>query len=294
MKTYRLDNSTIVITGASSGIGKAAAMAFARLGANLVLAARSESILQELASECESLGGNAVAIATDVTERSSVQNLFEKALEFYGDIDVWINNAGVGAIGEFDSTPLEAQEQVIRTNLLGPLYGSYYVVPYFKKRRRGIIINMNSTGAFVGSPFSVSYSASKFGLRGLSESLRYELREIKEVHVCDLYAAFVDTPGVHHAANYLGKEAKPAHPIVDPDAVAQAMIKLIKRPRASIHLGITDRVGRFGHLLLPELTGKILNKFEREYFKRAKNSPKTEGNLFEPDYDSTSSHGGFS
>lgn len=294
MKTYRLDNSTIVITGASSGIGRATALAFARLGANLILASRSETLLQELASECESLGGNAVAITTDVSERSSVKNLFEKALTFYGEIDVWINNAGVGAIGEFEHTPLEAQEQVIRTNLLGPLYGSYFVVPYFKKRGRGIIINTNSTGAYVGAPFSVSYSASKFGLRGLSEALRYELKDHNNIHVCDVYASFVDSPGVKHAANYLGKEAKPAPPLVDPDTVAKAMVKLVQRPRDSIHLGSSDFIGRISHLLMPGLTGKIMNKLEREYFARAEKAPVTEGNLFEPDFEETSSHGGFS
>lgn len=294
MKTYRLDNSTIVITGASSGIGKATALAFAKLGANLILASRSETLLQELASECEALGGNAVAITVDVSKRTSVQDLFEKALSFFGDIDVWINNAGVGAIGEFDHTPLEAQEQVIRTNLLGPLYGSYFVTPYFKKRGKGIIINTNSTGAFIGAPFSVSYSASKFGLRGLSEALRYELRDYKDIHICDVFASFVDSPGIKHAANYLEKEAKPAPPLVDPDEVAKAMVKLVQRPRTSIHLGSSDFIGRFGHLLMPGLTGKIMNKFEREYFKRAKKAPVTEGNLFEPDYEETSSHGGFS
>lgn len=294
MKTYRLDDSTIVITGASSGIGKAAALAFAKLGANLVLASRSETLLQELASECEDLGANAIAVMTDVSERGSVQHLYETALTFYGAIDVWINNAGVGAIGEFDQTPLEAQEQVIRTNLMGALYGSYFVVPHFKKRGKGIIINTNSTGAFIGAPYSASYCASKFGLRGLSEALRYELKDSKDIHICDVYASFVDTPGVHHAANFLGKEAKPAPPLVDPDTVAEAMIKLVKRPRASIHLGAADRIGRFGHMILPGLTGRIMNKFEKEYFKKAKAVPKTEGNLFEPDYNETSSHGDFS
>jgi short-subunit dehydrogenase len=294
VKTYRLDDSTIVITGASSGIGKATALAFAKLGANLILAARSETLLQQLASECEALGANAIAVPTDVTERSSVEHLYQTALTFYGAIDVWINNAGVGALGEFDKTPLEAQEQVIRTNLMGPFYGSYFVMPHFKKRRKGIIINTNSTGAFIGAPFSVSYSASKFGLRGLSEALRYEVQDLKDIHICDIFASFVDSPGFRHSANYLGKEAKPAPPLIDPDKVAETMVKLVQRPRSSIHLGSTDFIGRFGHMILPGLTGKIMNKFEREYFKKAKEVPRTEGNLFEPDYDETSSHGGFS
>lgn len=294
LKTHPINSSTIVITGASSGIGKAAALLFAREGANVVLAARSDTILQEIASECESMGGQAIAVETDVTDKKSIQHLFDTALSFFGQIDVWINNAGVGAIGEFTETPLEAHEQVIKTNLLGPLYGAYAVMPYFKARGRGTIINTNSTGAFVGNPYTVSYSASKFGLRGLSEALRYEFKKFPEIHVCDIFAGFVDSPAHSHAANFIGKEIRPAKPLVDPEQMARAMIKMAKTPRASIHLGAQDRLGRLGHALLPEFTGKMMEKVMRTYFKKARNIPKSEGNLYRPDYEETHIHGGFS
>lgn len=294
MKNKSLKGQTIVITGASSGIGKATALMFAKEGANLVLASRSDQILSELCIECESLGAEAYAIPTDVSNRGSVEDLFKNALEHFGDISIWINNAGVGAIGEFTEVPLEAHEQVIRTNLLGPMYGSHVALTYFKKKGRGTIINTNSTGAFVGNPFTVSYSASKFGLRGLCEALRFELKPFPKIKVCELYAGFVDSPAHSHAANYVGKEIKPAKPLVQPEEMAKAILSLAKNPKPSIHLGVQDRLGRFGHMISTELTGAIMDFVMRSYFKKARKVDKSDGNLFAPDYDRTFIHGGFS
>lgn len=295
MDKTSLSSTTIVITGASSGIGKAAALRFAREESNLILAARSETHLRELSILCEDLGSKVLIVPTDVSDKMSVQNLFDSAISEFRSIDVWINNAGVGAIGEFTTTPLESHEQVIKTNLFGPLYGSYCVLPHFKEKKRGIIINTNSTGAYLGNPYTVSYSASKFGLRGLSEALRFELKDFKDIHVCELFAGFVDTPAFSHAANYTGKEISLDGPLLDPREMAEAMVKLVKKPRAAIHIGAQDRMGRLSHMITPELTGTIMNKIMKIHFGKAKDSPISDGSLFAPDIEDNSSiHGGFS
>lgn len=295
MKSQSLELKTVVITGASSGIGKAAALKFAEERANVVLASRSDEILHEVAEKCEALGARTLVVATDVSNKDSVRNLFERSVETFDSIDVWINNAGVGAIGEFTDTPLEAHEQIIRTNLFGPLYGCYCVLPHFKERNSGIIINVNSTGAFVGNPFTAAYSASKFGLRGFTEALRFEMKGHKDIHICELYAGIVDSPAHSHAANYMGKEVKPGGPLVDPIVMAESLVKLAKKPRPAMHIGSQDRLGRFGHFVSTEMTGTIMKKVFDIYFSKAKDVPVSDGNLFRPDKDKHPPiHGGFS
>lgn len=273
---------TVVITGASSGIGKAIALTLAKRGMNLVLAARRDTLLQEIASECESLGASAVSIRTDVTNFEDLENLVKKAKLFFGEIDIWINNAGVMAVGEFDMIPVESHEQVIKINLLGPLYGSYAVIPYFKERGKGVIINTASIGAFIPTPFATSYAASKFGVRGLDEALRSELEDYHDIHVCDVNPYFTDTPGIFHVANYSGKKLQLAPPVSDPFQVAEAVSKLIDRPKPSVMVGAAARLARFLHALGPNLLGRTLARSARAYFKFARPAPLSSGSLFSP------------
>lgn len=292
MNTSDFRGKTAVIVGASSGIGKAIALTLAKEGMNLALAARREEALQEVASECEVLGGTAVAIKTDVTVFSEVEDLVSKTRSFFGEIDVWVHNAGVMAIGEFTQTPLDSHEQVIKTDLLGPMYGAYAILPYFKEKKKGTIINIVSMGAYVPNPFATAYSAAKFGLRGFSQALRYELSEFGNIHVCEVNPAFIDTPGVVHAANYIGKELHLAPPVYDPFQVAQTVKKLIIKPKRSVMVGGSARAARLFHGLAPSILGKILAKAARAYIASARPKAMGHGNLFSPVYQGTTARGG--
>ncbi|WP_033050973.1 SDR family oxidoreductase, partial [Pseudomonas sp. Ant30-3] len=212
-RVRRLEGKLVVITGASSGIGRAAAHAFADEGARLVLAARDTTALAEVVEECAERGADALAVRTDVTSSENMRALAEQAAD-YGDgrIDIWINNAGVGAVGNFEDTPLEAHEQVLQTDLLGYLRGAYVAWPYFKAQQRGILINTLSIGSWVAQPYAAAYSASKYGLRGLSEALRGELTGFADIHVCDIYPAVMDTPGFRDGGNFTGHALKPPPP----------------------------------------------------------------------------------
>ncbi|WP_460146942.1 SDR family oxidoreductase [Pseudomonas sp. H2_H03] len=221
----RLHGKTVVITGASSGIGRAAAHAFAEQNTRLVLAARDQAALDEVVEECAVRGAEAIAVKTDVTRNDQMLALAEQAAAFgNGRIDIWINNAGVGAVGNFENTPLEAHEQVLQTDLLGYLRGAYAAWPYFKAQNSGILINTLSLGSWVAQPYAAAYSASKYGLRGLTQALRGELVGFPDIHVCDIYPAVMDTPGFRDGGNFTGHALKPPPPVYDPHRVAQAMV----------------------------------------------------------------------
>ncbi|RYZ23449.1 MAG: SDR family NAD(P)-dependent oxidoreductase, partial [Sphingobacteriales bacterium] len=201
-----LAHKTVVIVGASSGIGRAAALAFAAENCNLVLASRRNAVLAELAVECESLGGKATHKVTDVTDAEAVKSLCEYAIATFGHIDVWINNAGAGVMGTYEDIPTEVHDQVVKVSLLEHMYGAHAVLPHFKERKKGTLINTISIGAFIPETYGVAYSASKYGLRGYSEALRAELGSWRDIHICDVFPSYIDTPGFEHAGNYTGKK----------------------------------------------------------------------------------------
>ncbi|MBA1277282.1 SDR family oxidoreductase [Stutzerimonas stutzeri] len=282
MTENRLEGAVVVITGASSGIGRATAQAFARRCARVVLAARDEEALQEAAEECRALGGEALVVPTDTTLSDSVEQLATAAAEFgQGRIDIWINNAGVGAVGTFDETPLDAHEQVVQTDLIGYLRGAHVVLPYFKQQNAGILINTLSVGSWVPQPFAVAYSASKFGLRGFSQALRGELAQWPGIHVCDVYPSVVDTPGFRDGGNYAGRSLQPPPPLCDPRQVAEAMISLALHPRHTTSVGMVATLLRFAHFVTPgfnQLSGLLTGAALR----RADRVAPSSGNLFHP------------
>ena len=159
-----------------------------------------------------------------------------------------MNDAGIGAVGRFTDVPIEAHDQVIRTNLMGYLHGAHAVMPYFLASHSGVLINVVSFGAFVGTPFGASYTATKFGLRGFSESLRAELQDEPGIHVCDVFPGFVDTPGVAHAVNYTGHRLNVRAPD-KPEQVADAIVRLARNPRDKVSVGATAKLAPLAYAL---------------------------------------------
>jgi short-subunit dehydrogenase len=275
----RSADKVVVITGASSGAGRAMAIELAKEGADLILAARRQEALEEVVKECIDLGASALALRTDTRDANALQHLAKSVVELRGRIDVWINNAGVLAVGELDQIPAEVNEAVIRTNLLGYIHGAHAVLPIFKEQGFGILINNISVGGWFATPYMSAYSASKFGLQGFSESLKGELKDFPDIHVCDLYPAFLDTPGVQHAANYTGKHLTPAPPVYDPREVARAVVRLTERPVSRTAVGVFPHLLRIAFRTLPSLTRNTTASLIKNYLQKADATENTSGNV---------------
>ena len=272
----------IVITGASSGIGAATAIAFAAQGARLVLAARGEAGLKDIAKRCRDAGGIAQTRVVDVTDAAAVAAFAAEANDLLGGIDLWFSCVGVGVLGKYQDVPMAEHARVIAANLVGHMNDAHAVLPIFLKQDCGTWVNMISVGGFVATPYAAAYSASKFGLRGFSEALRGEMSKKPNIHVCDVYPTFVDTPGVDHAGNYTGAELSLPPGALSPETVAKAVMRLARRPRNTTVVGAPAIAFKLGQIVAPNLGAAVMNGFLDIWSKRADPTGNTSGSLFDP------------
>lgn len=283
----------VVITGASSGIGAATAQAFAARGARLVLAARSREALDKIAETCRLAGGDVLIVPTDVTDAEAVADLAVRAREWLGAIDLWFSNVGIGAVGKFHEVPIADHRRVIEANLIGHLNDAHAVLPIFIEQKRGTFVNMISVGGFLPAPWAAAYTASKFGLRGLSQALRGEMAPYRNIHICDVYPTFVDTPAIRHAGNYTGGQTSVPPGVLDPRSVARAIVRLSDHPRNSTAIGAPALSMKLAQFVAPNLSARAMNHFMGTYFAKADPAPSTSGNLFAPPVDDAEVDGGY-
>lgn len=252
---------TVLITGASQGIGKATALLFARKGYDLILAARRAEILTDVEQEVQALGRKALSIPTDVRDAEQVKILVNKALARYGTIDVLINNAGIYISGPAEKFSLEDWHQAIDTNLWGYIHTIQALLPHFLEQRSGTIVNLSSIGGKVPVPYLVPYCTSKFAVTGLTEALHSELKP-KGIHVCGIYPSVIKSSLMERAI-FRGKDDQDAQarreqldlvistPVVEkPEDVAKAIWDAVKNQRSEVLVGSAN-VSKAAYNLFP-------------------------------------------
>lgn len=288
------ENPVVVITGASSGMGRATALEFARKGGRLVLGARRLFALETLMFECEALGGQAAVMSMDVANQAEVEHLAQTAEDMYGHIDVWVNAAAVYALGNLEDIPVTDIERLIDVNVKGVIWGSRCALKRFKQQGSGTLINFSSMDGVVGEPFASPYAASKFAVRGLDVSLQEELAETPGINICTVVPSVIDTPFFRHAANYYGETAQPSYPVLAADKVARQVARLPMRPRREVYAGVRVKLMSLFRMLSPNLFDRLYRAaVKAQHYQHRQPAAPTDGNLFEPMWDYPGVSGGY-
>lgn len=218
-----LNGRVAVVTGASSGIGEACAIALVERGANVVLAARRMDRLTALVEKIEALGGQALAVATDVTDEAAVQNLFDSAVERFGTVDLLINNAGIADSTPIEDTDMDLWYHVINTNLTSAFLCTRAAIRIMRDKGHGRILNVGSISARVPRAESPAYSATKWGMEGMARSVAIDNRNRN-------IAVSVFHPGIVATELGAGMKSMPEHLTAEPSVIADAMMAMVDLP----------------------------------------------------------------
>jgi NAD(P)-dependent dehydrogenase (short-subunit alcohol dehydrogenase family) len=282
MKLKPLDQQVIVITGGTSGIGLATARRAAERGARVVLCSRNESELQETVDQIGRTGGTAHAVVADVSNLDDMDRLATAAVERFGALDTWVNNAGVSFYGRLTEVVVEDMRQVFEVNFWGTVYGSRAAVSRLRGAG-GALINMGSIVSDRAIPLQGAYSASKHAVKGFTDALRMELeQERAPISVTLIKPSAIDTPYFEHAKNYMEVEPKPPAPVYAPEVVANAILRAAEHPVRDITIGGGGRLLTALGTALPRLTDFYM---ERGMFRAQRSDTPAAaraGNLYRP------------
>jgi len=294
IKLKPLNQQVMVITGGTSGIGLATARRAAERGARVVLCSRNEPELTQTVDQIAATGGKVRGVVADVSQPDEVERLAATAVEEFGALDTWVNNAGVSFYGRLTEVAMEDMRQLFDVNFWGTVHGSRAAVSRLRGAG-GALINMGSIVSDRAIPLQGAYSASKHAVKGFTDALRMELeQEGAPISVTLVKPSAIDTPYFQHAKNYMEVEPKPPAPVYAPEVVANAILRAAEHPIRDITIGGGGRLLTALGTALPRLTDFYM---ERAMFTGQRSDAPAEhrpDNLYQPGGEENLERGNYS
>jgi NAD(P)-dependent dehydrogenase (short-subunit alcohol dehydrogenase family) len=285
-------SQVVLVTGASSGIGRASARRFAERGATVVLVARDRSALAEAATEVRAEGAaDAVVCPADVRDEGAVRSVVESTVARFGRLDVVVHAAQVMAYGRVEEVPAKVFDAVVNTALHGTANVARTVLPVFRRQGAGSLVVVSSLLASVTAPLMGSYVAAKWGQLGLIRVLQQEVRDVPGISVSAVAPGGVDTPIYFQGASYMGSTGRPPPPVYSPERVARAVVGVVDRPRRLVQAGFLNPLITAGFRLLPGVYDLLVGPLLRLGGIARDQVGPTEGNVFSSRPEGNDTHG---
>jgi len=288
-------NKTVVITGASAGLGRAMVREFARHGANIGLIARGIDGLNAAQKEVEDLGSEALVVPADVSHANEVENAARKIEEHFGKIDVWINNAMVSVFAPFEKIEAKDFERVTDVTYLGQVYGTAAALKRMKPRNKGTIILVGSALAYRGIPLQSAYCGAKHGIQGFYDSLRTELMHDKSnIKTCMVQLPAMNTTQFGWVLSRLPNKPRPMGKVYDPEVAARAIVYAASHNRREIYVGYPTFKAIYGNKVAAWYADKVLadTGFDGQQTDQPE-SPDRPNNVWEPVHEDRGAYGNF-
>jgi NAD(P)-dependent dehydrogenase (short-subunit alcohol dehydrogenase family) len=290
-----LKNQVVVITGASAGVGRATARAFAREGAKIALLARDPERLEATRREVEAAGCASCAISVDVADAAAVERAAEQIEAELGPIEIWVNNAMTTVFGRFEDLTDEEFKRVTEVTYLGTVYGTRAALKRMRPRDRGVIVQVGSALAYRGIPLQSAYCGAKHAARGFTDSIRTELmHEQSRIHITMVHLPAVNTPQFDWCVNRMPRRAQPVPPIFEPELAAEAVVWAARHRRRELYVGWPALKTIVGNKALPAVGDAMAadDAWEGQMTPEAQIEHR-DGNLFHPVPGAYAAHGRF-
>jgi NAD(P)-dependent dehydrogenase (short-subunit alcohol dehydrogenase family) len=286
-----VQHMVVLVTGASSGIGRATALQLARPGARLVLASRSAQALAEVERDCARQGATVLVVPTDVSDPAAVEALFAAGVDSFGRVDAVVHSAAVVAYGRLEDVPDEVFDHALDVNFLGTVRVARTALRLFRTQGGGRLVLVGSLLGKIATPYMSSYVAGKWGVHGLVRTLQIEARQTPGIGISLVSPGGVDTPVYAQAGSYTGRIGRPPPPVDPPEKVARAVVRAIARPRRETSVGLANGLTVTGFRFLPGIFDVLVTPLMSWGGQSRQRVAPHPGNVLEPHPEGEAVHG---